>query len=78
MARALILPQKLLLLDEPTASLDAPARAALVARLSDLKNQGTAMLGVFHHPGDVEKLIDRVINLTPGHFEDENRKDAPI
>ena len=78
LARALILPQKLLLLDEPTASLDAPARAALVARLGDLKNQGTAMLGVFHHPGDVEQLIDRVINLSPGHYDDENRKDAPI
>ncbi|MEO1024558.1 MAG: ATP-binding cassette domain-containing protein, partial [Pseudomonadota bacterium] len=52
LARALILPQKLLLLDEPTASLDVNARAALVSRLSDLKSSGTAMIGVFHHPGD--------------------------
>lgn len=63
LARALILPQRLLLLDEPTASLDAGARAALVARLADLKAAGVAMIGVFHHPGDVMHLIDRTIEL---------------
>ncbi|MEM8630407.1 MAG: ATP-binding cassette domain-containing protein [Pseudomonadota bacterium] len=65
LARALILPQKLLLLDEPTASLDANARAALVMRLAELKSSGTAMIGVFHHPGDVAHLIDRTVDLTP-------------
>lgn len=64
LARALILPQRLLLLDEPTASLDVNARAALVRRLADLKAQGVAMIGVFHHPGDVAGLVDRDIELT--------------
>lgn len=68
LARALILPQRLLLLDEPTASLDARARAALVDRLADLKAKGVAMIGVFHHPGDVEHLIDRTIDLKPKEF----------
>ncbi|MBC7157506.1 MAG: ATP-binding cassette domain-containing protein [Rhodobacteraceae bacterium] len=63
LARALIRPPRLLLLDEPTASLDAGARAALVARLADLKAGGVAILGVFHHPGDVAPLIDREIVL---------------
>lgn len=82
LARALILPQKLLLLDEPTASLDAGARAALVQRLRELKEAGTAMIGVFHHPDDVEQLIDRVIELTPNHAEaaatlsEEDREDV--
>jgi alpha-D-ribose 1-methylphosphonate 5-triphosphate synthase subunit PhnL len=71
LARALILPQTLLMLDEPTASLDANARRALVARLAELKSQGTAMIGVFHHPGDVEHLIDRVIDLTPDATQEE-------
>lgn len=64
LARALILPQRLLLLDEPTASLDAGARAALIRRLADLKAADVAMIGVFHHPGDVGGLIDREIELT--------------
>lgn len=77
LARALILPQKLLLLDEPTASLDVKARAALVARLKELKAAGTAMIGVFHHPDDVAQLIDRVIDLTPG-LENEEREDVVV
>ena len=78
LARALILPQKLLLLDEPTASLDANARAALVSRLEELKAAGTAMIGVFHHPGDVEKLIDRVVDLTPDVINNEDRIDVDL
>ena len=76
LARALILPQKLLLLDEPTASLDANARGALVTRLAELKASGTAMIGVFHHPDDVEHLIDRVIDLTPDLNTQEERIDV--
>lgn len=78
LARALILPQKLLMLDEPTASLDANARGALVARLRELKQQGTAMIGVFHHPDDVMHLIDRVVDLTPDALPDEDRVDVAL
>lgn len=74
LARALILPQRLLLLDEPTASLDAGARAALLRRLGDLKAGGVAIVGVFHHPGDVAELIDREINLATRAIEDESER----
>src|SRR5262249_61393099 len=50
LALALIAPRRLLLLDEPTASLDAAARAALVARLTEIKAQGAPMIAAFHHP----------------------------
>ncbi|MEL6690565.1 MAG: ATP-binding cassette domain-containing protein [Pseudomonadota bacterium] len=78
LARALILPQRLLMLDEPTASLDANARGALVARLQELKDQGTAMIGVFHHPDDVMHLIDRVVDLTPDAAPEEERDDVAL
>jgi alpha-D-ribose 1-methylphosphonate 5-triphosphate synthase subunit PhnL len=64
LARALIAPRRLLLLDEPTASLDRLARAALVERLADLKAHGVAMIGVFHHPEDVSHLVDGEIALS--------------
>lgn len=63
LARALIRPSRLLFLDEPTASLDRQARAALLSRLAELKAGGTAFMGVFHHPEDVAELIDRELQL---------------
>jgi alpha-D-ribose 1-methylphosphonate 5-triphosphate synthase subunit PhnL len=72
LARALIAPRRLLLLDEPTASLDAGARLALVERLTQLKASGVAMIGVFHHPEDVARLIDGEIVLGSRMAVDES------
>ncbi|MCB9459207.1 MAG: ATP-binding cassette domain-containing protein [Anaerolineaceae bacterium] len=64
LARALVAPRRLLLLDEPTASLDISTRESLANRLGELKDQGVAMIGVLHHPEDVEHLIDDTIELS--------------
>lgn len=64
LARALIAPRRLLLLDEPTASLDREARASLAAQLKTLKANGVAMIGIFHHPDDVAALVDDTITLS--------------
>jgi len=61
LARALIAPRRLLLLDEPTASLDVATRDSLAARIAELKAQGVALIGVFHHPEDVADVIDDTI-----------------
>lgn len=63
LARALIAPRCLLLLDEPTASLDIKTRQVLISHLAEKKKQGTAMIGVFHHPEDVRALIDAEVVL---------------
>jgi alpha-D-ribose 1-methylphosphonate 5-triphosphate synthase subunit PhnL len=66
LARALIQPRRLLLLDEPTASLDADARQSVITRLAELKASGVAMIGVFHYPDEVAHLIDdEIILATP-------------
>jgi alpha-D-ribose 1-methylphosphonate 5-triphosphate synthase subunit PhnL len=65
LARALIRPRRLLLLDEPTASLDKETRQALTVRLGELKDQGVAMIGVLHHPEDVAGLVDAELYLQP-------------
>jgi alpha-D-ribose 1-methylphosphonate 5-triphosphate synthase subunit PhnL len=36
----------------------------LARRLADLKAQGVAMIGVFHHPEDVAHLIDDSVQLS--------------
>lgn len=63
LARALIRPYRLLLLDEPTASLDTNARQALVERLAMLKGDGVAMMAVLHHAEDASALIDRQLAI---------------
>jgi alpha-D-ribose 1-methylphosphonate 5-triphosphate synthase subunit PhnL len=67
LVHALIAPRRLILLDEPTASLDSGARAALKDRLARLKAEGVALVGVFHHPEDVRSLIDGEIELQAPH-----------
>jgi len=64
LAHALIAPRRFILLDEPTASLDVTARKALVNRLTELKRNGVALIGVFHHAEDVRDLVDQEIVLT--------------
>ncbi|MDZ4768832.1 MAG: ATP-binding cassette domain-containing protein [Chloroflexota bacterium] len=63
LARALVYPRRLLLLDEPTASLDAAARASLAERLAAIKDAGVAMIGVFHYPQEVMHLVDHEVRL---------------
>lgn len=65
LARGLVHTGQVLLLDEPTASLDAAARRGLADRLRELKNQGVAMICVLHHPEDMAGLIDETIHLKP-------------
>jgi len=47
-ARGLIRKRPVLLLDEPTASLDAENRATVVAMINEARAQGAAIVGIFH------------------------------
>jgi len=47
-ARGFVQPARLLLLDEPTASLDAANRRVVVELITEAKARGTAIVGIFH------------------------------
>lgn len=65
LARGLIARPRLLLLDEPTASLDPSTTDRVVELLQSIKAEGIAMLAIFHHPDLVERLAERVVTLSP-------------
>lgn len=71
LARGLAAKPRLLLLDEPTASLDPGATDRAVQLIRELKEEGTGMLAVFHDPKLVERLADQVARLDPPRAEEE-------
>lgn len=48
LARALIYPYSILLLDEPTAALDEKNRAVVIQLIQEALAKGTAVVGIFH------------------------------
>lgn len=65
LARGLVFKPRLLLLDEPTASLDSVTTEKVIALIEKLKNEGVAMLAIFHQQELVERLADSVVKLSP-------------
>lgn len=63
LARGLVAKPRLLLLDEPTASLDPKTTDRVVGLIEDLKREGVAMLAIFHHPELVQRMADMVVEL---------------
>ena len=62
-ARALLTERPVLLLDEPTAGLDAAAEATVLASVRELARDGRLVLMVAHRPA-VLAAADRVVTLT--------------
>ncbi|GAA4163668.1 phosphonate C-P lyase system protein PhnL [Gryllotalpicola daejeonensis] len=62
-ARGFIADLPLLLLDEPTASLDARNRDVVVELIADKRAAGVAMLGIFHDTEVRERVADRIIEV---------------
>ena len=63
-ARGFICDQPILLLDEPTASLDAANRDVVVDLIGEKKRKGVAMVAIVHDD-DVRGLIaDRIVDVT--------------
>ena len=54
-----------LLLDEPTASLDAANREVVVGLVAEAKASGTAIVGIFHDAEVRDRVADRLFDVTP-------------
>ena len=63
LARVLVSPYPILLLDEPTASLDADGRAAVVALIQEARAAGAALLAIAHDPGVRAEIATRTVTL---------------
>lgn len=63
-ARGLAADRPILLLDEPTASLDAANRTTVVELLAERKAAGVALLGIFHDEDVRDRIADRVVDIT--------------
>jgi tungstate transport system ATP-binding protein len=71
LARALAAEPRLLLLDEPTASLDPAAIAAIEALVARIAAEGTTVLIVTHDAGQARRLADRALFLHVGRIVED-------
>ena len=62
-ARGFAHPFAVLLLDEPTASLDAANRDVVLTLIEEAKLRGAAILGIFHDEGARSRVCDRLIDM---------------
>ncbi|MFC3181260.1 phosphonate C-P lyase system protein PhnL [Cypionkella sinensis] len=62
-ARGFAHPYPALLLDEPTASLDAVNREVVLALIEEAKARGAAILGIFHDEAARDRVCDRVVDV---------------
>lgn len=70
-ARAVIWEPKLLLLDEPTASLDHNSTLIVVDLLKELKEKGISIIGIFHEDKLIKPIIDKIYIIKAGDVHEK-------
>jgi alpha-D-ribose 1-methylphosphonate 5-triphosphate synthase subunit PhnL len=66
LAHAMVKKPRLLMLDEPTASLDNKTKILVRDMLQKLKGMDTSMIGIFHDIEFMEGVCDKVFNISEG------------
>jgi ribose transport system ATP-binding protein len=72
-AKAISQDARLLIMDEPTASLDDRETGTLFEIMSSLKERGVAIVYVSHRMEEIFKICDKISVLRDGHFVGERR-----
>jgi len=73
LARALLRRPRFLLLDEPTAHLDAESNRLITQLLGELKSRTESMLIASHEPTHLNRLVDGEYRLTQGRLNKVSR-----
>lgn len=63
-ARGFLPDLPVLLLDEPTASLDARNRQVVIDMIAEKKAEGAALLGIFHDADVRDAVADRIVDVS--------------
>ena len=69
LAHTMVKRPRLMLLDEPTASLDDQSKLLVRDMILSLKNENTSMIGIFHDLKFMDGICDNVFNISEGTFE---------
>ena len=77
-ARALAAEPDLLILDEPTAGVDAASQEAFAATLTRFRARGGTILLIAHELGPVETLIDRAVVVHQGRIAHDGGVPEPV
>ncbi len=72
LARALALGPRVIFMDEPTASLDPSATAAIEAIVHRVRDRGTKILFITHDLGQARRLADDVVFLHAGRLAEHS------
>jgi len=65
LARSFIRPRPLLLLDEPTASLDPVNTQTVIDMIGQARQDGIAILGIFHDDSVAQEVVSRTVSMQP-------------
>lgn len=63
-ARGFAARRPILLLDEPTASLDSENRAVVEEMIAERRTEGAAIIGIFHDEATRDRVATRIVDVT--------------
>jgi alpha-D-ribose 1-methylphosphonate 5-triphosphate synthase subunit PhnL len=71
-AKGIIAPKSVLLLDEPTASLDKANTNKVIDKLLEIKKDGVTMIGIFHDMDCMKRISDKIYDMKEKRYADNH------
>lgn len=71
-AKGIIAPKSVLLLDEPTASLDKNNTNKVIDKLLQIKRDGVTMIGIFHDIDCMKRISDKIYDMKEKKYANIN------